>query len=469
MWFRRLLVVLVVLGAVGAGVWYYFFYQAPPDARLACYYGAYDLDDGRLLVVTPSSGVQSLRYVLMDGTTARLDLIAKGSEPNRFSVHRGWSTEAINGAQVTFGACDEGTIEVADDVVKATGRQRAFDITPATFDSHGLELFGRLVMPKGSGPVPVAILVHGSEYDSAVLFNRLQYLLPANGVGVFVYDKRGTGDSDGKYTQDFDLLADDAAAALTKAREIAGTRAGEIGFVGGSQAGWIEPLAAGKVKTDFVLVGFGLVESPLAEDRDEVFDDLRTAGYGDDVIAKAREITDATGRVVASHFKEGYDELDAVREKYGKEPWYEKAQGEWTGDVLAYPNWVTQIVGPWLEVGTPMAYEPLPALNAYQGPHLWILAGRDSSAPSENTLRILRGVQASHPNFDIVMFPTADHGITEFIEKNGERIDTRFSEGYFPLIVDWVKRKRATVTSSGPVVYEGGDASDTPPQGEMPQ
>jgi pimeloyl-ACP methyl ester carboxylesterase len=381
------------------------------------------------------------------------------SIPATFSVSRGWTGEKIPNAKATFD-CEAGTIAIEDDVVRASGKRRAFDVVDATFESHGLKLNGRLVLPKGQGAVPIAALVHGSEADSAVLFNRLQYVLPASGIGAFVFDKRGTGKSEGTYTQDFELLADDAAAALRKAKEIAGARAGEMGFVGGSQAGWIEPLAAGKVKTDFVLVGFGLAESPLAEDREEVFDDLRSAGYGEDVIVKAREITDATGKVVASHFKEGYDELDAVRAKYSHEPWYEKAQGEYTGSLLAYPNWATQIAGPWYEVGTPMAYDPLPALNAYQGPHLWILAGKDSSAPSANTLRILRDVQSTHPNFDVVMFPNADHGMTEFTEKDGARLETHFSNGYFQLMVDWLKTKRAAVSVEGPVVYEGAE----PPQ-----
>jgi hypothetical protein len=43
---------------------------------------------------------------------------------------------------------------------------------------------------------------------------RFNDCLPAEKVGVFVYDKRGTGGSDGKYTQDFDTLADDAVAAM---------------------------------------------------------------------------------------------------------------------------------------------------------------------------------------------------------------------------------------------------------------
>jgi hypothetical protein len=317
-------------------------------------------------------------------------------------------------------------------------------------------------MPRLEGAIPVAVMVHGSERDSAILFNRLQHLLPASGVGVFVYDKRGTGKSEGSYSQDFHLLSDDAVAALKKARELAGELASEVGFEGGSQAGWVAPLAGQKAKADFVVVGYGLAESPLAEDREEVFDDLRKAGYGEDVIAKAREITDATGRVMASDFTQGFDQLDAVRAKYGKEPWYAKIEGEYTGDFLAYPNWALRLLGPIVDVGTSWEYDPVPTLRAFDKPHLWVLAGRDSSAPSANTLRILREVQASRPSLDVVMFPTADHGILEFEEKDGERVHTRFSEGYFRLVADWILFKDAKVAVEGPVVYSGKAAAQPP-------
>ena len=335
------------------------------------------------------------------------------------------------------------------------GKKRVFEVKDEQFESHGLKLAGRLVMPKTAGKIPVAVLIHGSERDSAKLFNRLQYLLPANGIGVFVFDKRGTGQSEGRYTQDFQLLSDDAAAAINKAREMAGTQASEVGFQGGSQAGWVIPLASGKTRADFAVVGYGMAESPLAEDREEVFDDLRTAGFGDDVIAKVREITDATSRVMGSRFKSGFDELDTVRAKHRNEPCYSKIKGEFSGEFLRVPNWAIRMFGPWFDVGTSWTYDPLPALDAYQAPHLWILAGRDSSAPSQNTLRVLRDLQYTHAKLDVVLFPTADHSITEFEMKDGARIDTHFSEGYFPLLVDWILRKEPTVKVNGPIVYRG--------------
>src|SRR5438046_3327800 len=111
-------------------------------------------------------------------------------------------------------------------------------------------------MPKSIDPVPIVVLIHGAERDSARDSYAVQRLLPAENVGAFVYDKRGTGGSDGKYTQDFDTLADDAVAALREAKRIAGTRCARIGYQGGSQGGWVAPLAATQETVDLVIVVF---------------------------------------------------------------------------------------------------------------------------------------------------------------------------------------------------------------------
>ena len=466
-WVLRIFLVFVVLGG-GAGAYFYYATRPVlPDPRLACYYGAYETDRHELVVITPTSGREALRMVMMYGETWRLEPTQPNTSatPTAFSASPGWTEKVNTGATVEFGSCAEGTVGVHGDVLPGlVAHRRALDVTEATFESHGLKLSGRLVMPKSRGPVPVAVLVHGSESDSAVLFNRLQYIFPANGIGVFVYDKRGTGKSDGSYTQDFDLLADDAAAALNKARAMLGNRPTEVGFQGGSQAGWIEPLAAMKTKADFVLVGFGLAETPMDEDRDCVVVNLRDAGYGDDVIAKAREITDATAVVISSHFSKGFEQIDALKAKYGKEPWYKAIKGQYTGQILAYPSFALRTIASFFEVGTPYAYDSLPPLRAYDGPHLWVLGGDDSVAPSAQTLEVLRKLQVDKPKLSVVVFPKADHGILEYERKNGERVDTRFSAGYFDLMVDWIKTKKINVPADNAVVYRTA-AGDAPPSG----
>lgn len=80
--------------------------------------------------------------------------------------------------------------------------------------------------------MPIVVLLHGAEADSAVRSNSLQRRLPPAGVGAFVYDKRGTGSSTGEYTQDFQILARDAVAAMREARRLAGDRAARIGYQG---------------------------------------------------------------------------------------------------------------------------------------------------------------------------------------------------------------------------------------------
>ena len=98
-----------------------------------------------------------------------------------------------------------------------------------TFTSDGTTLAGRLVMPAGDATVPVVVLLHGAEHDGAHASNSLQRRLPAQGIGVFVYDKRGTGASGCRYTQDFDQLARDAVQALQEARRLGGARVARIG------------------------------------------------------------------------------------------------------------------------------------------------------------------------------------------------------------------------------------------------
>src|SRR5258708_9766143 len=101
-------------------------------------------------------------------------------------------------------------------------------------------------------------------------FYALQRMFPAQGVGAFVYDKRGTGASGGVYTQDFDVLANDAVLAMKEARRPAGPRAGRVGYQAGSQARWVAPLSANRAPGRFTILSFRLAVTILAEDTHSV-------------------------------------------------------------------------------------------------------------------------------------------------------------------------------------------------------
>jgi pimeloyl-ACP methyl ester carboxylesterase len=434
------------------------------SSEQVCHTGAYRLADGRVIDIAPSEGAD-LRWRLEDGQTGLLKAAAN------WRSMRGW-TDKPGGKTVSFGGCDEGLLTfAAGDGEPVSGHKIRFVERETTFRDGDVELYGRLVLPEGDGPVPVVIEVHESERDAATVYNYRQRLLPAQGVGVFVYDKRGTGHSTGRYTQDFDLLARDAAAAVKAARNLAGDRGGRIGLEGGSQGGWVAPLAATLVPVDFVIVGYGMADSPLSENRDEALQDLEAAGFTDAATrAKALEVIAATEAVVTSHFESGYAGLDAVRKKYGKEPWFKAVKGEFTGELLKYPNIALRIVGPMRDVGTTWNYDSVATLRRLNVPLLWVLAADDTSAPPTITRERLLKLAAEGRPITVMQFPHTEHGIIEYeTGEKGERIETRYAEGYFRTTLDFARDGRLSPPYGAGVILTANDAPPTAPTPVLPE
>ncbi|MGH9547457.1 MAG: alpha/beta hydrolase family protein [Terriglobales bacterium] len=401
-----------------------------------CRIGAYRLTDGSMVDIGASDD-NALRWRRFDGTSGKLHMTANGS----WSSTLGWTDQA-DGKTVTFPDCARG--EIAFDAI--SGHRIAFDVMDTTFDGDGVELAGRLVLPKTGGRTPIVVWIHGSEDDSAREFLSEQRLLPAEGIGVFVYDKRGTGGSEGKYTQDFSLLANDAVAAAREARRLAGVRGGRIGYFGGSQGGWVAPLAATRSSVDFVIVGYGLAVSVIDEDQEEVALEMRLKGHGPKEIAKAQEVAAAAEAVFESRFTRGFKRLDALRAKYGRESWYKDVHGNYTWMILPYSEAelrekAKDVFAPFRN--TPFRYDPMPTLRAVNAPQLWILGEDDLEAPSAETARRINALGAEGRPITLAIFPRAEHGIYEFETKpDGEREDTRNADGYFAMLRDFARDGR---------------------------
>jgi uncharacterized protein len=400
------------------------------DAPSDCHVGAYRLADGMVVDLAMSEST-TLRWRKPDGTTGVLN---PGSGLAGTST-MGW-TDRPDGHHVTLPDCASNEI-VFDG---ATAHRIAFDVTETTFVNAGTTLAGRLVLPQGNGAVPIVVLLHGSENDSAIESNSLQRRLPAEGIGVFVFDKRGTGRSQGKYTQDFQLLADDAVAAMTEARRLSGARLKRIGYQGPSQGGWIAPIAATKAPVDFIIVGFGLAVSPLEEDRSAVVLNMTMGHFGSDVIPKALEVADASGDVVTRGTDADYRRFDEIRERYRNEPWFSAIKGNFTFFVLNIPSQEIREKRSAFEFGTPWHYDPLATIARVKPPQLWILADDDIDAPSAETARRLDGLRAQGRPITTVVYPLTEHGIYEYETKaDGTRISTRQPRGYLDLMIDFAR------------------------------
>jgi pimeloyl-ACP methyl ester carboxylesterase len=231
---------------------------------------------------------------------------------------------------------------------------------PSTFRSEGIDLAYALDLPPGPGPFPGAVLVHGSGPSSRNDLRFLSQLLVDRGIAVLRYDKRGVGESGGVYSgvgifnsaQMIPLLASDAAAGvefLATRPEVDGTR---VGLVGGSQAGWIIPVAASLAPR----VAFAVILSGP---------------------------TISVGREIAySDLVEGNPTLplDAAEDA-----------------VAAYQG--------------PEGFDPRPILEQSTVPTLWLYGLVDRSIPTRACLAVHAELQAAHP-FEVLTYPNLGHALS---------------------------------------------------------
>lgn len=414
-----------------------FFAAEPACAAAAgdCHVGAYRLADGRAVDVAPSEG-DALRWRLFSGESGQLKQRPNGVWDSTY----GW-TGRPDGVTLGFSDCAQGKITFG----QIPGQRIVLDVTDATFGGEGgVRLAGRLLMPAGRSKVPVVVLVHGSERTSARDLYALQRMFPAEGIGAFVYDKRGTGLSSGAYTQDFGILANDAVRAMREARKLAGARAGRVGYQGGSEAGWVVPLAVNRAHVDFAIISFGLAVTVLQEDQESVALDMQIHHHSARDTRKALELARAGEHVVETLGKEGYEAFDALRQKYKSESWYKDVHGDFLFAVLPLDKPHIEAMAKAFGVDTtPFQYDPMPALRISTTPQLWVLGADDLEAPSAETAKRIRELIAKGKAYTLAFYPGAEHGLTLYeLDDRGERLSTRFAPGYFRMMADFIRDGR---------------------------
>lgn len=337
----------------------------------------------------------------------------------------------------------------ANDAVLVGANERwakvAISVSNTRFESNGVMLAGRLMEAPGAGQnTPLVVYAHGSEGSGWIDRARDPYQMVGRGVSVFVYDKRGTGLSEGDYTQNLPRLADDLVAASREAKRLAQGRYGRFGLLGVSQGGWIVPLAQARAKAEFIGVGYGLLVDITEQDAAQVAKELRDRGYGDDVLATGRAMTDITARIVKSGYKDGLDELAQVQKKFGKEAWFSAIKGGYTGVFLGMPveemrkNGIPRFD----KLDIDWSLNPVQVLSKVTVPQLWALAQEDRQAPVAVTVERLSVLRGQGQAIAIYLFPQADHGMWAYAEApDGTRKHTHMAPGFYDLMADWAKGK----------------------------
>lgn len=422
------------------------FLQVSCAARSPDLTGAYRLGgDGRVVLISPS-GDDGYRYRdLASGRSQLLRHVGEGV----FQTGPGWAGREPVELTVTV----VGPVDSLGRAANLEWRPRgetssAAERLPlreeyAIFTAGGVQLSAKLVLPDGPGPHPAVVLVHGSGREPATRDYWQPYLFASQDIAALVFDKRGTGDSGGRFTMHFPTLAEDVVAAARWVREHREVDGDRVGLAGYSQGGWVAPLAAAQDSgLRFVVVGYGMAESPAQEDRRETLAALGAAGYGDDVFEKADEVLAVVHRLLATDLEEGWDELGRLKRRYGNEPWVETLKAGAAGPFFSFPGWVLRAFGrSRMPPGLPWLYDPLPVLESLDVPMLWLIGAKDAEAPPEGTIERLRGLRARDRPIELHIFPEAGHGIVNVRSDGGRLIRIGYPPDYFRIQADWVRKQ----------------------------
>ena len=232
------------------------------------------------------------------------------------------------------------------------------------FLSQGDSLAGTIYKPHHISAA--VVIIHGSGQEKRM--TEFATMLANSGIAVFTYDKRGVGESGGIYAgpevgtnnvdaANLNLLSLDASAAVDVLSKYLSNKQIAIGLTGGSQAGWIIPLAAEKnLKVKFMAIFSGALIT--------VKEQLRFQFY-----------TNGNTKFWDTHTEE-----DARKHTMTDPDRYE----------------FTDV-------------DPIPTLSKLSIPGLWIFGGKDIQVPVTLSIEKLNTLKSKGKRYEYQLFPALGH------------------------------------------------------------
>ena len=278
-------------------------------------------------------------------------------------------------------------------------------------------LAGTLLVPKGEGPHPALVMMHGAgEATRMGMFAEAQ-TLARKGVAVLIYDKRGSGASvGGHYRFDgFEALASDGVAAIHFLRARNDIDPKQIGLWGTSEGGWTAPMAASQVKgLAFLIIVSGGPLTPEEQGAYSIANRLRLSGSSDQSIDEALELYAKRNAYVRT----GLDNQLSERQKWWRDH---------------------------------MDTDVAPLLAAMDFPILFVLGANDPLIPASSVKAQVESVldQVGHQDFAVEIFPEATHNLISAPTDCRLCIPDQvigpllpwFASGYLDLVSDWVTQR----------------------------
>lgn len=318
--------------------------------------------------------------------------------------------------------------------LKSAGtKEKNFIEEQIIFANRDINLSGALYKPKKSEkPIPYVILVHRSGWEDreTAWYHSLAYILASKGIGVLLYDKRGTGKSTGNFSQaDFNDFADDAASAFNYLKTRNDLNFGKIGLLGASQGGWVVPLAANKVSNcGFAILVVGPAVSLYEQDIHRVQYTLKDEGYSKESIDSALRYSRLFFKYIQSNKAKDWEAVQKNASEIKGQKWI---------DYLDIPQSKTGDDVLWWRKNK---YDPKEALSTIKCPVLSILGDKDVLVPpAENIGKMESYLTKASVTHQIVTVKDCGHDMitinkVDSIEKNWQKQPDKFVNSIFEFI-----------------------------------
>lgn len=304
------------------------------------------------------------------------------------------------------------------------------------FSNGDIQLAGTLIKPNTRGPHPAIILVHASGAEDREYLLPFAHFLVRRGIALLGYDKRGVGGSTGDWrAASFNDLAGDVVAAFEYLKTRKDIDSQHIGLLGWSQAGWVMPLAAIRLKELAFLISLSGAGVSAAETTvDQTRNEMTARGMKPETIEQIVGLMKLQYEFARTG--KGWDDYLAAREKlvakFGRAP-------------ETYP--ATADDPYWDFIRRLYFYDPAPTLRQLTLPTLALFGELDNNIVAEKNKAAWESAlrDAGNKDYTVRILPKANHMMLEAKTGSNAEIGSlqRFVPTYFATVSDWLTARIA--------------------------
>ena len=322
--------------------------------------------------------------------------------------------------------------------VEGSPKVVAQEIQFANGEAH---LAGTVYLPENGDHLPAVVALHGASDATrkAAVYRHLREGLPAIGVAVLVYDRRGSGDSTGNLKNiDYKTLADDGIAGQSALAKLPRIDPKRIGFWGFSQGGWLAVLAASRsASTAFAISVSAPLVTPEQQMEFATTNLLTVRGYSQENVKQMLE----TRKAWTDYLKGKATRETAVEalQRVETQSWFELAFIPKASQLTADPehnSWRKE-----------MEEDPVAAVRKVTIPSLFIYGGSDPWIPVAQSVQQLRSLCTKQHNIEYAIVPNANHEMMYLQHDTMAFDDKTMNESapqapeYFMFMASWLCRQ----------------------------